>query len=46
MIGKVFNNRFNNLGYKGFVTREMLERSFPKVSDDVLFLTCGPGPMN
>eukprot|EP01017_Pseudomicrothorax_dubius_P045193 TRINITY_DN777_c0_g1_i9.p1 TRINITY_DN777_c0_g1~~TRINITY_DN777_c0_g1_i9.p1 ORF type:complete len:321 (+),score=51.26 TRINITY_DN777_c0_g1_i9:105-1067(+) len=33
-------------GYVGFVSQEMILKSFPKPSNEVLVLTCGPGPMN
>lgn len=32
--------------YSGFVTKEMLEKTFPAYSKDTLICTCGPGPMN
>jgi len=32
-------------GARGFITREMIEKNFPKPSDNCLIFVCGPPPM-
>lgn len=32
-------------GFKGFISKDMLSKCFPKAASDVLFVACGPPPM-